>query len=236
MNRLMSIRVTTAAALLSAPATSYAQSDVDASDKFAWGENIGWTNWRDAGSPAGMQGAVVHDTFLAGFVWAENVGWINLGDGTPANGTVYANATGADFGVNRDLGTGNLSGRAWGENIGWLNFAAGALTIPANNARIVSEGGACRLRGFVWGENVGWISLDGDTHFVGLPGVCDEPCDLVGDVDDDGDVDLQDLAYLLGHFGTISGATEADGDLEGDGDVELQDLALLLANFGMSCP
>jgi hypothetical protein len=57
----------------------------------------------------------------------------------------------------------------------------------------------------------------------------------LGDIDEDGDVDLQDLAILLAHFGTASGAHWADGDLEGDGDVELQDLAILLANFGSTC-
>lgn len=59
------------------------------------------------------------------------------------------------------------------------------------------------------------------------------PC--VGDLDGDGFVSLQDLAFLLAHFGTPSGATYDDGDLDGDGDVELQDLAILLANFGVQC-
>jgi hypothetical protein len=57
-----------------------------------------------------------------------------------------------------------------------------------------------------------------------------------GDLDDDGDVDLQDLATLLAHFGAVSGATWPDGDIDADGDVELQDLAILLAHFGSTCP
>lgn len=60
------------------------------------------------------------------------------------------------------------------------------------------------------------------------------PC--IGDIEGDRDVDLQDLAFLLAHFGQTSGALFADGDVEGDGDVDLQDLAFLLANFGLSCP
>lgn len=60
----------------------------------------------------------------------------------------------------------------------------------------------------------------------GPPGGCP------GDVDGDGDVDLQDLATLLANFG---GAGPL-GDLDGDGDVDLQDLATLLANFGQPCP
>ncbi|GMU84102.1 MAG: hypothetical protein AMXMBFR47_39720 [Planctomycetota bacterium] len=56
----------------------------------------------------------------------------------------------------------------------------------------------------------------------------------VGDVDEDLDVDLADLAQLLAHFGD-DGASHDDGDLDGDGDVDLSDLAALLSNFGTEC-
>jgi len=59
--------------------------------------------------------------------------------------------------------------------------------------------------------------------------------DLPGDLDGDCDVDLTDLAILLGNYGTTSGATYEDGDLDGDGDVDLTDLAQLLANYGSVC-
>lgn len=57
---------------------------------------------------------------------------------------------------------------------------------------------------------------------------------------DDGDctVDLLDLAQLLGHYGTTSGATREDGDVypeNGDGTVDLFDLAELLGQFGNDC-
>lgn len=58
------------------------------------------------------------------------------------------------------------------------------------------------------------------------------PC--TGDLDSDGDVDLQDLANLLAHFGGPGGGLPT-GDIDGDGDVDLQDLANLLAHFGVSC-
>lgn len=61
------------------------------------------------------------------------------------------------------------------------------------------------------------------------------PC-IAGDPNCDCVVDLGDLATLLAHFGTLSGATRADGDLDGNGNVDLNDLALLLANFGTTCP
>jgi hypothetical protein len=58
---------------------------------------------------------------------------------------------------------------------------------------------------------------------------------LLGDLNGDDTVGLSDLAILLAHYGTPSGASYADGDLNGDGDVDLSDLATLLSNYGLSC-
>lgn len=59
------------------------------------------------------------------------------------------------------------------------------------------------------------------------------PALCVGDVDDSGSVDLEDMALLLANFGE-SGAGLA-GDLDEDNDVDLTDLALILAHFGETC-
>jgi len=63
-----------------------------------------------------------------------------------------------------------------------------------------------------------------------LPGDAGIP----GDLDGDGDVDLQDLATLLAAFGTCDGDAgyNAAADLDGSGCIELADLATLLANYG----
>jgi hypothetical protein len=58
----------------------------------------------------------------------------------------------------------------------------------------------------------------------------------LGDLDGDGDIDLSDLAQLLGSYGMTAGAEYADGDADGDGDVDLSDLAALLATYGVTCP
>ncbi len=54
-----------------------------------------------------------------------------------------------------------------------------------------------------------------------------EACAIPGDLDGDGDVDLNDLAILLASYGV-----DAGGDLDDDGDTDLADLAILLANYG----
>lgn len=140
-----------------------AQSNIDSSvpDKYAWGENVGWTNWRDANGA--LQGVNVGGFILSGYIWGENIGWINVGDGTPTAPPYYGNLNWTDFGVNVDP-DGDLHGYAWGENVGWINFDGGAMATPAQPARIdcAAPPGMplARLSGYAWGENIGWINLD----------------------------------------------------------------------------
>lgn len=196
------------AALALSAAPVLAQSNVSPSDKHAWSENCGWLDWRGAGVPAGAQGARLGARFLSGFVWGENIGWINLGDGSPANGTAYANSTGSDFGVNRDTLTGRLSGLAWGENVGWINFSGGALASPQRPATF--DAADMRLHGFAWGENIGWINLDDATRFVAHRCRCDW--------DNTGTVTLQDIFdYLTSFF-------NGDGDFNYSGATSVQDV------------
>lgn len=60
--------------------------------------------------------------------------------------------------------------------------------------------------------------------------------ELVGDLDGDGDVDLADLAILLGAYGACTGDANynADADLDSSGCVDLADLAVLLSHYGDS--
>ncbi len=61
---------------------------------------------------------------------------------------------------------------------------------------------------------------------------------LVGDLDGDGDVDLNDLAILLGAYGACVGDTGylETADIDGSGCVDLSDLAELLAHYGETYP
>jgi hypothetical protein len=56
-----------------------------------------------------------------------------------------------------------------------------------------------------------------------------------GDLGGDGQINLADLAQLLGSYGETSGVTYQDGDLDRDGDVDLADLAALLGVYGTTC-
>ena len=76
------------------------------------------------------------------------------------------------------------------------------------------------------------FSLDDNGN--GIPDEC-EPPDCPGDLDGDGDVDLSDLATLLGNYGMTSGAVYENGDLDEDGDVDLSDLAAMLGYYGTTC-
>lgn len=55
---------------------------------------------------------------------------------------------------------------------------------------------------------------------------------LVGDLDADNDVDLDDLTTLLSRFGAPATTPDDPADLDGDGSVFLNDLARLLMQFG----
>ncbi len=72
-------------------------------DKYAWGENVGWIN-------LGTTEGNVHVTAsaLTGYMWDSIYGWVNL---NPTNG-----------GVLND-GQGNLSGYAWSAGAGYINFS-----------------------------------------------------------------------------------------------------------------
>ena len=75
---------------------------------------------------------------------------------------------------------------------------------------------------------------DGASQDFNNNGIPDE-CECIGDLNTDGHVGLTDLAQLLGHYGTTSGAAYTDGDLDLDGDVDLTDLTELLGAFGNVC-
>lgn len=124
-------------------------ANIDANEKWAWGTNVGWINFK----PTYGGGVTVYSDHLEGYVWGENTGWIRLGSFSDGGAHTYVNNSAMSYGVNND-GNGNLSGYAWGTNIGWINFNPqyGGVTINPDTGV---------FDGYAWGENIGWIHFQG---------------------------------------------------------------------------
>lgn len=175
------------------------QSTISPADKFGYGANSGWINFR----PSPADGVIVQETCLAGQAWSANFGWINLGDGSPANGHTYSNSSATDYGVNL-AADGRLTGSAWAPNVGWITFEQ-----THGQPRVDLLTG--QFSGHVWSANAGWIHLDttqSDLRTTTL---------TIADTDGDG---LGDAWEFL-HFGNLTAAnatTNADSDPASDLD------------------
>jgi hypothetical protein len=146
-------RLSLAVLLTAVPLCAHALSTINATNNYAWGANIGWSNWL----PSTTDGVVVGEFVCSGYVYAANVGWINLGGGNPLNHIQYQNNAAADFGVNYSVdssqpGVAILRGYAYGANIGWINFEA------TGNPRVSLFTGT--FSGYAYSANCGWINLN----------------------------------------------------------------------------
>ena len=177
-----------------------ADSTINGTNRYAYGANLGWIDWRADGA----NGARVGEFICSGYLYAANSGWINLGSGTPADGIRYQNNSAADFGVNRDE-AGDLRGLAWGANIGWLIFTNRDVTGAAFEGPKVDPRTG-RLSGFVYSPNAGWINLSNTVAFVQsdsvAPGV---------DTDGDGLSDAWELT-MARNLTAMNATSNSDGD------------------------
>jgi hypothetical protein len=171
-----------------------ASSTINAANRYAYGANVGWIDWR---GDDGINGAVIGEFVCAGYLYGANIGWIHLGSGSPTNGFAYSNLATNDYGVNHD-GAGNLRGYAYGTNIGWLNFEAqGAPKINLLTGK---------FSGYVYGANIGWISLSNAFAFVKT-----DSLDTGPDTDGDGIPDAWEYLHA-GNLTTMNATTDSDGD------------------------
>ena len=58
-----------------------ATGNIDVIEKWAWGTNAGWINFRPEHG-----GVTVYSDHLEGYAWGENTGWIRLGSYTVESG------------------------------------------------------------------------------------------------------------------------------------------------------
>ncbi|NNC86850.1 MAG: hypothetical protein HKN82_00155 [Akkermansiaceae bacterium] len=187
--------------LLAAPFPLAADSTIDPVDKFGYGANIGWINFRHD-QPAAPEGVVVGAAFLSGFAYSANCGWINLGDGSPGDGVAYSNASGSDFGVNHD-GTGILTGLAYGANIGWISFEQ-----THGKPRVDLATG--EFSGFAYSANCGWINLGtGDLVTNSLAAGPDTDGDMIPDA---WELEQGAANGTPNNLGLLNKPGDADGD------------------------
>lgn len=120
---------------------------IDATNSFAWAENVGWINFRSSTSvDIPTSGA------LSGYLWGENIGWISLNcSNTSSCGTVNYSVTNT---------SGTLSGYGWAENVGWISFNCSNTSSCGTVSYSVTIDGSGNFAGYAWGENIGWISFN----------------------------------------------------------------------------
>ncbi|TAG08252.1 MAG: hypothetical protein EAZ42_11405 [Verrucomicrobia bacterium] len=186
-----------------ASSIGHAQSTIDATNKYAYGANTGWINFRH-NTPTSPAGISVQGSFLTGFAYAANTGWINFGT-TPTNGHTFSN-TGSDFGVNQD-GAGNLSGFAYSANTGWINFGWAVVSNPDRPRFDLVTG---NFAGFAYSANTGWVNL-GSGYLQ---------TDTISRPDSDGD-GIADAWERL-HFLNLT-AANASSDFDKDGSSDLSE-------------
>ncbi len=141
--KMTSVFVLVSALFLGLVSVVYAAGNIDSTNKWAWGGNVGWLNF----NPTHGGGVTVYDDHLEGYAWAENIGWVRLGTYTGGGTHTYGNTAAGNYGVNND-GSGNLSGYAWSANAGWINF-------NPSHGQVTIDSATGEFDGYAWGENGG---------------------------------------------------------------------------------
>ena len=178
----------------------HADSTINSTNSYAWGANIGWTNWR----PSLTDGVMIGEFICSGYIYGANVGWIHVGDGTPDNNIQYSNTSATDYGVNYGIdpaqpGFATLRGFAYGANIGWINFEA------QGNPRVRFSDGA--LEGYAYSANCGWINLGDPTQH----NLFTDTIAMGTDSDGDGIADAFEYQYFSGLGPTATSDSDGDG-------------------------
>jgi hypothetical protein len=198
------MKILALALVYSATLAAHGATSITSTNRYAYGANFGWIDWRGDTN----NGAVIGEYVCSGYIYAANVGWIHLGNGVPANAIQYQNNSGSDYGINRD-GLGNLRGFAYGANIGWVNFES----IGAPKVDLLSG----KFSGFAYSANCGWIGLS--NVFAHVQTAILQPG---ADTDGDGIPDAWELTHT-NSLAPFTATSDTDGDGVSDRDEALAD-------------
>jgi hypothetical protein len=120
-----------------------ATGTIDSTNKYAWGENLGWINFAPRDSSNNYVGLTITDSAITGYAWSSLYGWVNF---SPTNsGQGVTNTT-----------SGTLGGSAWSEQLGWIDmtgvsinssgtFTGTAGTADTNGGRIKFDCTNCNV-------------------------------------------------------------------------------------------
>lgn len=176
--------------------------------------------------------------------WGDGVAFLDSGDGGQANGATYDLAISADAGHAAIIASFDLldwdSGDSTGHSVQWSLLADGGAVITSGTAN-VGDDATLHIETGLAGAVAGGLTLRlvhtaGDDNDLGLDNVLFDQA-LVGDLNADGFVGIDDLDLVLAHWGDSATPYDwARGEVTGDGVVGQQDLDAVLNHWGNGSP
>lgn len=147
-------------------------------------------------------GLMMKDGFLLDCTFDGNRAWSGQGGGALIHGAT------------------TVSNCTFARNVAGLNFSGGG--IESVSESLIEDSHFCENTPFDIG---GPYQDGGGNNFA-------QVCEVLGDLNGDGMVDVSDLLILLAAWGTCPRSSDCPADLNGDGVVDISDLLILLSNWG----
>lgn len=131
-----------------------ATTNIDATNRWAWNDSIGWIDFYGTGTVS------VNSQYLQGYASSSD-GDISLDCATTRNGNVCASST---YQVTNGDGQGSLTGWAWNDAVGWISFdchnANTSSTCAQSNYEVLISPNTGIFTGYAWSDSAGWISFN----------------------------------------------------------------------------